>query len=95
MTAFTADGVRFPLLESLLAERGIGARGIYTIPDVAAMFNVGRRAIQAWIHDGRLPARNLPGRGRFLSEDLEQFLQQSSMKATRTASNNRLKKASQ
>lgn len=87
--------IRHPLLEALLAERGHKPKGVYTVPDVAVIFSVGRRAIQSWVHDGRLQARSLPGNGRFLSVDLEQFLQQSTMKSTRTPSNNRLKEASQ
>lgn len=77
MTAFTAGGVRYPLLESLLAQKGLSLKGIYTVRDGAAIFGVANRTIQDWVREGKLLARDLPGRGRFLSEDLEDFLQKS------------------
>jgi hypothetical protein len=35
------------------------------------------RTIQDWIRSRKLHARDLPGRGRFLAQDLELFLEQS------------------
>jgi transposase len=75
------DGLRrYPLLEPLLAQKGLPLRGTYTIRDVAAMFGVSVRAIQERVRIGQLRARDLPGRARFLSEDLEAFLQSSQRK---------------
>ncbi|MGE5110563.1 MAG: helix-turn-helix domain-containing protein [Acidobacteriaceae bacterium] len=68
---------RFPLLEELLAEKGLGLKGTYTNRDVALIFGVSARAIQERTKNGSLKARNLPGRARFLSSDLENFLRDS------------------
>jgi transposase len=65
------------LLEPLLSERGLHLKGIYTVRDAASIFDVSVRTIQDWMRDGKLIARDLPGRGRFLSEDFEHFLQNS------------------
>ncbi len=67
----------YPLLERLLFEKSLSLKGIYTTQDASAMFGVSTRTIQDWMRAGKLHARDLPGRGRFLSEDLELFLQQS------------------
>ena len=64
-------------LDHILEQKGLRLQGIYTGRDVAKIFGVGKRTIQEWIFDGKLPARDLPGRGRFLSEDLEEFLRKS------------------
>jgi hypothetical protein len=47
---------------------------MYKTRDVAALFGVRPRAISDWVADGRLRARDLPGRNRFLPQDIEQFL---------------------
>lgn len=73
--------VRYPLLEALLAQKGLPLKGIWTLRDVAKIFDAAVRTIQDRIHDGKLIPRDLPGRGRFLSEDLEGFLQKSARKA--------------
>lgn len=67
----------YPLLESLLAQKNLSLKGTYTNHDAAEIFTVSVRTIQDWVRKGDFVARNLPGRGRFLSEDLEQFLQNS------------------
>ncbi|MFB3921997.1 MAG: helix-turn-helix domain-containing protein [Terriglobia bacterium] len=71
----------YPLLEQLLAAVGRRLQGIYTIRDAAAIFGVTPRTIQERCRAGKLPSRDLPGRGRFLSEDLEAFLRNSVRKA--------------
>ena len=71
----------FPLLHGLLAQRGMAPKGIYTNRDVAAIFSVSVRTIQDWITDHKINARHLPGRGRFLSQDLEAFLDGSARNA--------------
>jgi len=68
---------RYPLLESLLAQKGMSLKGTYTNRNVAGIFDVSVRTIQDWVRKGDLIARNLPGRGKFLSEDLESFLRNS------------------
>ncbi len=68
---------RYPLLEALLEQKGLHLQGIYTNRDAARILGVVSRTIQEWSREGKLPTRNLPGRGRFLSEDLEAFLRMS------------------
>ena len=65
---------KYPLLEALLTTKGLPLKGIWTIADVAEIFNIRNRAIYDWINNQKLIARDLPGRGRFLCEDLEKFL---------------------
>lgn len=77
MTKQSVQHVCYPLLESLLVQRGLQLKGIYRISDVAKMFGVANRTIQEWVRDMKLCVRDLPGRGRFLSEDLEDFLEKS------------------
>ena len=77
MTGPSRESHRYPLLESLLAARGLSLKGIYTNTDAAKIFGVSKRTILDWLRDRKLIARDLPGRGRFLSEDLELFLQKS------------------
>jgi len=69
---------KFPLLETLLAAKGLSLKGTYTNRDVADMFDVAVRTIQEWSRNGNLKPRKLPGRAKFLSGDLEEFLQNSS-----------------
>lgn len=68
---------RYPLLTALLAQKGLHLKGTYTNRDVAKIFEVSIRAIQDRTSTGELRARDLPGRGRFLSDDLEEFLRNS------------------
>jgi hypothetical protein len=68
---------RYPLLESLLRQKGLSLQGIYTYQDAARIFGASVRTIQQYVRDGKLRSRGLPARGRFLSEDLEAFLQDS------------------
>jgi len=65
---------RFPLLEQLSRLRGLPLLPMYKTRDVAALFGVSPRAISDWVADGRLQARDLPGRNRFLPQDIEQLL---------------------
>jgi hypothetical protein len=76
-------GRRYPLLEALMTHKGIKQKGMYTTTDIAELFDVSRRTIQAWVTDGKLVPRNLPGRGRFLAQDIEGFLQNSTPKGDR------------
>jgi len=67
----------YPLLQALLEQKGLELTGLYTIRDAATIFGESRRTIQEWVREAKLIARDLPGRARFLSEDLEQFLEKS------------------
>ena len=68
---------KYPLLKALLDEKRFSPRGTYTNRDVAKIFSVSVRTIQDWSRNGDLKPRRLPGRSRFLSADLEEFLQNS------------------
>lgn len=68
---------KYPLLQEVLALRQMSLQPMYTIRDVAALFGVTVRSIQARVASGQLTSRDLPGRAKFLSTDLEQFLQNS------------------
>jgi hypothetical protein len=81
MSNETANSSRYPLLEDLLKEKGFQLKGIYTNRDVARIFGVSPRTIQEWSYNGKLPARNLPGHGKFLSQDIETLLRDSSRKS--------------
>ena len=76
------------LLEALVAMRGLTMKAVWTLRDPAELFpappprnHVSVRTIQDWIKEEKLVSRNLPGRGKFLCEDLEKFLQGSSRKS--------------
>lgn len=66
-----------PLLRSLLRDRGLPYQAFYTTADVARIFGVSQRAILYLIASGKLAARDLPGRARFLPQDLEDYLKNS------------------
>ncbi len=65
---------RYPLLEVLLADRGRPLQAMYTYRDVAQIFECSVRTIQERVRRGELKVRDLPGRGRFLAIDLEDFI---------------------
>jgi hypothetical protein len=65
---------KYPLLEEILAIKGLPLQPMYTTKDVAKLFNVSARAIQNRIASGQLIPRDLPGRAKFLPQDLEDFL---------------------
>jgi hypothetical protein len=71
---------KYPLLEELLSVQGETLKALYSNRDVAKLFGVSVRAIQDWVAKGLLDARDLPGRARFLSQDLEEFLANSTRK---------------
>jgi len=62
---------RYPLLESLLRQKGRALQGIYKYKDTAEIFDASVRTIQQFVRDGKLRGRDLPGRGRFLFRTLE------------------------
>ena len=65
---------KYPLLQELLVIKNLPLQATYTIRDLARLFNVSVRAIQNRVSSGQLPARDLPGRAKFLPQDLEDFL---------------------
>jgi hypothetical protein len=72
-----AEPSKYPLLEEILAGRQMTLQPMYTIRDIAKLFGVSVRAIQTYVASGKLASRDLPGRAKFLSADLEQFLRES------------------
>lgn len=72
MTTFAFN--RFPMLEQLLRIKGRELQATYSIRDLAQLFGVSVRAIQTRVASGQIASRDLPGRAKFLSEDLEAFL---------------------
>jgi Helix-turn-helix domain len=65
------------MLEAILAIRDLPLQPMYSNRDVAQIFGVCVRAIQNWISSGHLASRDLPGRWRFLPQDLEDFIRSS------------------
>ncbi len=74
MPADSPKAPRYPLLETILAHKGLPLRAVWTLGDVAGLFEVTKRSIQFRVKSGQLKSRNLPGRAKFLSSDLEAFL---------------------
>ena len=66
-----------PLLRSLLRDRGLPYQALYTTADVARIFGVSQRAILYLIASGKVAARDLAGRARFMPQDLEDYLKNS------------------
>ncbi len=66
--------VKYPLLHEILNLEGRSLQATYTTRDLAQIFGVSARAIQNRVASGQIPSRDLPGRAKFLSEDLEMFL---------------------
>lgn len=71
------EAAKYPLLEAILAIQNQPLQPMYSNRDVAQIFDVCVRAIQNWITAGQLIPRNLPGRRKFLAQDLEDFLRTS------------------
>jgi len=68
---------KYPLLLEILGLRNLELQPMYSIRDLAKIFNVSVRAIQNRVASGQLPPRDLPGRARFLPLDLENFIRTS------------------
>ena len=67
----------YRLLEEILRVKGLSLQATYTIRDIANIFVVSIRAIQNRVASGQLISRNLPGRAKFLPQDIEDFLKAS------------------
>jgi Helix-turn-helix domain len=68
---------KYPLLEEILSIQGFLLQATYKNKDAARIFGCSVRAIQDRVASGKLASRELIGRARFLSADLEEFLQNS------------------
>ena len=77
----TNSDMKFPLLQEILAIKNLPLQPMYSIRNIAAIFGVSARAIQNRVASGQLNPRDLPGRARFLNQDVEDFLQASLKKA--------------
>jgi hypothetical protein len=64
---------QYPLLQEILDIKGRCLQATYTNHDLATLFGVSVRSIQERVTRGQLNARNLPGKAKFLSSDLEGF----------------------
>jgi NADPH-dependent curcumin reductase CurA len=77
MSNLESEPRRYPLLESLLEQKHLPMKGIFTYRDLAKLLDAGVRTIQVWCKDGKIVVRDLPARGRFLAQDVEDFLERS------------------
>ncbi len=64
----------YPLLGQILTILNMPLKPMYSARDLADIFKVTVRAIQHRIEAGRLIPRDLPGRAKFLPQDIEDFL---------------------
>jgi hypothetical protein len=83
LTTMNSSPQKYPLLQELLTLKGRQLQATYTIRELAQIFNVSARAIQTRVASGQIASRDLPGRAKFLSEDLEAFLSSSLKKDRR------------
>ena len=72
-----SETLKCPLLEAILAIRNESLQPLYSNHDLARIFSVSARAIHNWISSGHLTPRSLPGRWKFVSQDLEEFIRTS------------------
>ena len=86
MDASTEKSPHYPLLQQLSRQRNLAILPIYRIADLAALLDVSRRTVSDWISRERLVARDLPGHGRLLPQDIEDFLKSSVKKRDPSAS---------
>jgi hypothetical protein len=68
---------KYQLLEEILAIKNLPLQPMYTTRSIAEIFSVSVRSVQNWMASGKLMSRNLPGRWKFLTQDVEDFLQAS------------------
>lgn len=77
----TNSDMTFPLLQQILAIKNLPLQPTYTIRNIAVIFGVSPRAIQNRVASGQLVPRDLPGRAKFLNQDVEDFLRASRKRA--------------
>ena len=68
---------KYQLLEEILAIKNLPLQPMYTTGDLAKLFSVSARSVQNWMSSGKLIPRSLPGRWKFLTQDIEDFLKAS------------------
>lgn len=64
----------YPLLQEILGIKNLPLQPTYTIRDLARLLTVSVRTIQNRVASGQIHARDLPGRAKFLPQEIEQFL---------------------
>jgi Helix-turn-helix domain len=77
MAASNSETQKYPMLEAILAIKNLPLQPMYTTGSIAEIFNVSARSVQNWIASGKLTGRSLPGRWKFLTRDVENFLEAS------------------
>jgi hypothetical protein len=77
----TNSDSKFPLLQEILTIKNLPLQPMYSVHSIAEIFGVTPRAIQNRVASGQLVPRDLPGRARFLNQDIEAFLEASLKKA--------------
>jgi hypothetical protein len=68
------ETMKYPLLEAMLDIKNLPLQPTYSTRSLAQLFDVSMRAIQNRISSGQLVPRDLPGRAKFLPQDVEEFL---------------------
>ena len=68
------EPMKYPLLEAMLTIKNMPLQPTYSTRCLASLFNVSMRAIQNRFSSGQLAPRDLPGRAKFLPQDIEEFL---------------------
>jgi transposase len=77
MAANNSATIKYPLLEQILAIKHLPLEPMYSTRNIAELFSVSARSVQNWMASGKLIPRSLPGRWKFLTQDVEDFLQAS------------------
>ena len=72
---------RYPRLEAILSMKKLPLKPMYSNRDIAEIFGVSIKTIQNYVAAGELPPRNLPGRGKYLTQDIEDYIESSPKKA--------------
>jgi hypothetical protein len=67
----------YPLLQEILRIRNLLLQPTYSTVDLAGIFGVSPRAMQNRVASGQIASRDLPGRAKFLPQDIEDFLSRS------------------
>jgi hypothetical protein len=65
---------KYRLLAEVLKIKNMLIKPMYSTRDLAEIFDVSARAIQSWATAGKLTPRHLPGRWKYLTQDVEDFL---------------------
>ena len=77
MTANNSEKTKYPLLSQILTIKNLPLQAMYTPRHLAELFDVSVRSVQNWMTSGKLPPRSLPGHWKFLTQDIEDFLEAS------------------